>query len=320
MHQDLLHGITVLERGWLSANNILLHGASGESATLVDTGYVSHAEQTVALVRHALRSSETLGAIVNTHLHSDHCGGNAALQQAFPAARIVIPPGQADAVRRWDDDALSYRPTGQRCERFVHQAMLRPGESFSVGGRTWHAHAAPGHDPHSLVLFDPAHRVMLSADALWENGFGVVFPELEGEHAFDEVDGVLDLIERLNPVLVIPGHGAPFTDVAGALHRARTRLAAFRADPTKHAKHGVKVLIKYHFLDVQAEAHRAFDAWFARVPLAHTVWQRLGHPNQDVLAWGRALVANLCASGALLETQGRICNAEPHTVRATASA
>ena len=45
-------GVTVFERGWLSANNILLLGGAG--ATLVDSGYCTHAAQTVALVESAL--------------------------------------------------------------------------------------------------------------------------------------------------------------------------------------------------------------------------------------------------------------------------
>ena len=45
-------GIEVIERGWLSANNVLLF--DGNEATLVDSGYVSHAAQTVALVGGAL--------------------------------------------------------------------------------------------------------------------------------------------------------------------------------------------------------------------------------------------------------------------------
>jgi glyoxylase-like metal-dependent hydrolase (beta-lactamase superfamily II) len=44
-----------------------------------------------------------------------------------------------------------------------------------------------GHDPHSVILFEPVSRVLISADALWERGFGVIFPELEGVEAFDEV-------------------------------------------------------------------------------------------------------------------------------------
>ena len=142
-----LEGVTVFERGWLSSNNVLLHGSGGENATLIDSGHVSHAEQTLALVRNALRPGQTLARVVNTHLHSDHCGGNAALARAF-GARVVIPPGDADAVAAWDEDRLTYRLTQQRIERFSFDALLRPGESFTVGARTWQAHAAPGHTHH----------------------------------------------------------------------------------------------------------------------------------------------------------------------------
>ena len=131
----------------------------------------------------------------------------------------------------WDEEALSYAPTGQRCERFVPDGCLRPGETLSVGGQQWLALAAPGHDPHSLVLFNADSGVVITADALWERGFGVVFPELDGEAAFDEVAATLDLIASLGARVAIPGHGAAFNDIPAALVQARQRLAAFRADP-----------------------------------------------------------------------------------------
>jgi glyoxylase-like metal-dependent hydrolase (beta-lactamase superfamily II) len=307
MASDPQHDLTIFERGWLSSNNILLHGAEGEDATLIDSGYVAHAEQTQALVRHALRPGQTLARIVNTHLHSDHCGGNAALQRAF-GARIAIPPGDADAVTAWDEDRLTYQLTSQRCERFAFDALLRPGDSFSVGTRTWQAHAAPGHDPHSLILFDAHHGTLISADALWENGFGVVFPELDGVYAFEEVAATLELIEALQPRLVIPGHGAPFVDVAGALQRARSRLAAFRADPARHARHGIKALAKYHLLEVGSQPLAELLAWFAATPIALQVWRRLGHPEGSPSAWGEKLVAELAASGAVALRDGRVHN------------
>ena len=308
MDPTLLSGLSIFERGWLSSNNVLLHGGEGEDATLVDTGYVSHAEQTLALVQHALRPGQTLTRIVNTHLHSDHCGGNAALVREF-GAQVVIPPGHADAVACWDEDLLTYRLTNQRCERFIADALLRPGESFTVGLRTWQAQAAPGHDPHSLVLFDAMHGVLISADALWENGFGVVFPELDGENAFDDVAAVLDLIESLDARYVIPGHGAPFTDVAGALQRARSRLAAFRADPTRHARHGIKALAKYHLLEVGSEPLPDLLAWFAATPIARQVWQRLGRPEGSPQAWGEKLLGELAANGAIALRDGVARNA-----------
>ncbi|HET9823101.1 MAG TPA: MBL fold metallo-hydrolase [Burkholderiaceae bacterium] len=308
MSEPALEGVSVFERGWLSSNNVLLHGAPGEAAVLVDSGHCLHAAQTVALVRAAMPPHATLGTLVNTHLHSDHCGGNAALVRAF-GVRTLIPPGEAAAVAAWDEAALSYRATGQRIERFGFDAVLHPGESVAVGGRRWEALGAPGHDPHSLILFDAQHGVVISADALWENGFGVVFPELDGEDAFDDVAAVLDLIEHLRPVLVIPGHGAPFGDVAGALERARRRLAAFQADPARHARYGAKVLLKYHLLEERAQDWPALQAWFEATPLAVRIWQRLGRPGGTLAAWLDELVAELCAGGALAQRDGRVSDA-----------
>jgi glyoxylase-like metal-dependent hydrolase (beta-lactamase superfamily II) len=159
-----------------------------------------------------------------------------------------------------------------------------------------------------VILFDPGEGVLISADALWENGFGVVFPELEGEAAFDEVAATLDLIDRLPVRVVIPGHGAPFVDVAGALQRARSRLDAFRAEPARHARHGIKVLIKYHLLEEQQQALPAFDAWLATMGLATSAWQTCGRPDGSFEAWARGLVDELCASGALAHRDGVLHN------------
>ncbi len=303
-----LEDLVVFERGWLSSNNLLLHGREEEGATLIDSGHCLHAEQTVALVQRALHSGQTLARVVNTHLHSDHCGGNAGLQRAF-GARVVIPPGEADAIARWDEDVLSYRATGQRMQRFTHDALLRAGETLQVGRRTWQALAAAGHDPHSLILFDAHDGVLISADALWENGFGVVFPELDGERAFDDVAAALDLIERLAPRVVIPGHGAPFVDVAAALQRARSRLSGFVADPARHARHGAKVLLKYHLLEEQSTTLPALRAWWASVPLAQRVWHRLQSPAGSLADWGETLCRDLAASAALRIEGERVSNA-----------
>ena len=293
-----LKGLAVLERGWLSSNNVLIHAAPGEpGAVLVDASHVVHAEQTVALVRHALAGAP-LVRIINTHLHSDHCGGNAALQRAF-GAPLTIPPGLADAARAWDLDRLGHDDFGLR-ERFTVHDTLAPGECFVAGGRSWRAVAAPGHDPHSLMFFDENHGVLISADALWEQGFGVVFPELFDEGGFAEVGATLDAIEALPVQIVIPGHGAPFTDVRGALARARSRLAAFRAEPGRHARHAVKVLLKYHVMEARREPLEALCDWAAAAPMVGRNWERFGRHEADSPAlWAARMVNELVASGAL---------------------
>ncbi len=298
-------GVTVFERGWLSANNVLLSDA--DSATLVDSGYVTHAAQTLALVEHALQG-RPLDRLVNTHLHSDHCGGNQALQARYTALQTWIAPGLADAVQSWQEDALSYKPTGQNCPPFKFNGLLQPGGSHHWGGMDWEVHAAPGHDPHSVILFAPQHRLLMSADALWQNGFGVVFPELVGEAAFDEVGQTLDLIERLNPATIIPGHGAAFTDVAPALALARSKLAAFAKHPERHARYGAKVLLKFKLLEWGQISRADFDAWTQGVPYLHDLHQRFGE-GFALTDWLDMMLAELERSGAMQVQDGVLYDA-----------
>lgn|SRR5574337_9455 len=286
--------ITVLERGWLSANNVLFLGR--DATALVDSGYCTHAAQTVALVESGL-DGRPLDLLLNTHLHSDHCGGNAALQARWPRLATRIPPGQWDQVQVWDPVALSYAPTGQDCPRFRADARLLPGSEVLLGDRAWQVHAAPGHDSHAVVLFEPASRVLISGDALWENGFGVVFPELDGEHAFADVGATLDLIERLQPLTVIPGHGGVFGDVPQALARARRRLAGFEADPVKHARHAAKVLLKYKLLEWQQAPLARVEAWLAATPYYARLHGRY-FADRSASQWTDELVQELVAGGA----------------------
>jgi glyoxylase-like metal-dependent hydrolase (beta-lactamase superfamily II) len=277
----------VFERGWLSANNILFIGR--DETTLVDSAYVTHAPQTLALVRDAL-GGRPLDRIVNTHLHSDHCGGNAMLRDAF-GCRIAIPVCEAEKVRTWDEEALSYRATGQQCPRFSADETVSAGDVLAMGDLSWQALSAPGHDPHALLFWCEEEGILISGDALWQNGFGVIFPELAGEPGFDAVRATLDLIATLRPRLVIPGHGASFTDVEAALQRAYGRLDYLAADPVRNAENGVKVLLKFLLLERREIALAEVEALFETVPLLVLARERfLARPPAELARWAvRAL-------------------------------
>lgn len=297
-------GVTVFERGWLSSNSILCEGRG--PATLIDSGYATHAAQTLALVQHAL-GPRPLDLLVNTHLHSDHCGGNASLQQAYPSLETRVPAGQAALLDPWNAQALTYEATGQTCPAFTHSGVLRAGDSLLMGDQAWEIHAAPGHDPHSVILFEPGTRTLISADALWENGFGIVFPELEGEDAFDDVARTLDLIESLSPALIIPGHGRPFTDAQRALETARRRLDGFRVDPLRHVHHATKVLLKFKLLEWQHIELSELQAWAASTPYLHRLfeYQTAGAPFAE---WISGLLDELVAAGAAIRTPTALQN------------
>jgi glyoxylase-like metal-dependent hydrolase (beta-lactamase superfamily II) len=292
----------LLVRGWLSANNIVFTGAP-QGGSVVDTGYVSHAPQTLALIEQALGGAP-LAEVVNTHLHSDHCGGNAALLRRWPGLRIAVPAASRSKLQPWDEDQLSYRETDQRCEPFTPQAFIDDGDTLILGGRPWQVHAAPGHDPDAVLLFEPATATLISGDALWENRLAIIFPELSGDPGFDAAHDALDRIERLQPRLVLPGHGQAFTEVAAALAASRQRLRAFAAAPIKHRVHAARALVVYHMLEHRARPRQALIDWVARTPIFLKTLQCENDPLR-ALAQSAETVDRLVADGVLaLQTVG----------------
>jgi glyoxylase-like metal-dependent hydrolase (beta-lactamase superfamily II) len=177
-----------------------------------------------------------------------------------------------------------------------------------LGDTLWQVHGAPGHDPHSVILFEPVSRVLISADALWERGFGVVFPELEGQDAFDEVGLTLDLIEALSPAVVIPGHGAVFTGVTASIAAARARLRSFSDNPSWHILHAAKVLLKFKLLETQSQTLESFIGWAQATPYFALIHQK-HFPQTDFCEWARGLVDDLVRVGAAAREGDDIRNA-----------
>ena len=277
-------GIDIFERGWLSANNIFLFG--DDDVSLVDTGYCSHQQMTVDLVSNALKQYglKTLNRVVNTHLHSDHCGGNAALSERFDC-EIWIPEAEAIATQSWDESLLSFQQLGQECPRFNHHALLVPGEEIILGPYCWQILAAPGHDNHSIMLYQEQHQILISADALWEEGFGVIFPELWGEGGFEEAAQTLELIEGLSVALIIPGHGKPFTDVKKSIQTAKSRLDYLSSDADRNARHGAKVLLKYKLLEWRNQELAKVNRWISGTPALESIRQKMNLGADEFQDW-----------------------------------
>ncbi len=158
------------------------------------------------------------------------------------------------------------------------------------------------------MLFQPDLRILISGDALWENGFGVVFPELEGAKAFDQVLATLDLIESLQPQTVIPGHGRVFSYTPESMNIARERLQAFVQSPVRHARHAVKVLLKFKLLEVQQQPVGLFNEWAQRTPFLHMCKDRF-FSDLDFASFIKQMCAELVTSGVARMTDEMIYNA-----------
>lgn len=298
----LPENLLVLERGWLSSNNIVFF--EGEQAALIDSGYVTHAHQTVALLEHAL-AGRRLTRLLNTHSHSDHIGGNAAVREAF-GCQVIVPHGIDATIAEWDEEALLLSPLGQSAARFRHDATIAAGDETELGGLNWRAIAVPGHDMDALAFYNPERRILISGDALWRNGFGVIFSEILGHP--EDAGGLkaaretLDVLARLPLEVVIPGHGAPFVEVEDAFERAYRRLAAFEHDIDLLVWHALKVILAFALLERRQLPRADLPDFLAGLSFCQSVNARYLNLSNEALA--HSLARDLIRVGTLRDEQG----------------
>ncbi|HLW12529.1 MAG TPA: MBL fold metallo-hydrolase [Casimicrobiaceae bacterium] len=263
MQSKLPPQMHVFVRDWLSANQVVLKSRDG--GVVIDSGYCKHAPLTLALVASRMGlDGAPLAKLVNTHCHSDHMGGNAALRRAYGCA-IAVPAGEAPSIAAWDERTLLLDYADQRAERFDVDEVLQPGSTHVWGNLEWRALAAPGHDMAALVFFNAEHRILISGDALWQNGYGFVMPPEIDTSALPATRATLEMIAGLGVRCVIPGHGELFTDVDAALERAFTRTAAFEADSLRLARHALKVVLVFALLDQERLPLSSMPDYVARV-------------------------------------------------------
>jgi glyoxylase-like metal-dependent hydrolase (beta-lactamase superfamily II) len=290
----------VFVRDWLSANNVLLRSREGH--VLIDSGYTRHAPLPLALLGSPRGLGDApLALVVNTHCHSDHVGGNAAIVRRY-GCEVAVPAAEAPLVERWDGKALLYDYCDQRIERFGVDRALPPDTTYVWGDLEWQALAAPGHDMGALVFHNAEHGILVSGDALWERGFGFVMPPEIDPAALPATRATIDMLGRLEVRVVIPGHGEPFTDVTAALDRALARLASFESDSLRVARHALKVNLMFSLLDRRRIALADMPAYVERVGLYrefNAVFFRMPPPQ-----FAELLIGELEKSGAARRSDG----------------
>lgn len=260
----LAPGLQAIVRDWLDANHVLI--TSPDECVLIDTGCSAHADQTLELLREPQAlGSRQLDRIVNTHCHSDHMGGNAAIARAHDAP-ISVPADAAPIIDAWDTRELLLDYADQDADRFRYRDTISAGVTLQLGGIDWQTIAAPGHDMSALVFYAPEERVAVTGDALWEHGFGLVEPVDRLEERLAAQRATLERIAALDIAWIVPGHGAPFTGAGAALQRAFQRLDAYAADPLKLARQCLKAFFVFALLSRGRIALAELPEYFARVP------------------------------------------------------
>jgi len=290
----------VFVRDWLSANHVVLRSDAG--CVVIDSGYDKHVPLMLALIASRVGlDGRPLAKLVNTHCHSDHVGGNAALQRAY-GCTIAVPAGEAPLIDAWDERALLYEYADQRAERFAVDEILEPGSTHAWGDIEWRALAAPGHAMGALVFFNDEHRILISGDALWQNGYGIVMPPELDPGALPATRATLEMIATLDARCVVPGHGEPFTDVDAALERAFARTTAFEVDPMRTVRHVLKALLVFSLLDRERMPLASLPLYVERVGVYREFNARFLRLDPATLA--EKLVTELEVAGAVRRAGG----------------
>lgn len=191
----------------------VVHDSATRRAVVVDPGMVDAAER-AAFDAYLADNDLTLTAIVNTHLHLDHCFG-----ANYVRDRYGVP------VRAHAADAPLGMAMDEQLRRFglptIFGAVtinepLAEGDVVAVGAEQLRVLHVPGHSPGGIALYSPEGGFVLTGDSLFCGSIGRT--DLMGGDYATLIRAVTDKLLALpDATEVLPGHG-PSTTIATERH------------------------------------------------------------------------------------------------------
>jgi glyoxylase-like metal-dependent hydrolase (beta-lactamase superfamily II) len=212
-------------------NTVIAEGPDG--LVVVDTG--RHAEHVEALLRFAKSRGLPIAAVVNTHWHLDHIGGNAAVRAAHPAVRVYASGALAEAragflaayrkqlaamIASTTDDTqrAAFEKEAARIDgaaALAPDVVLESAGLRALGGRPFRV----GLEEHAVTagdvwLLDETRGVLIAGDLVT---LPAPFLDTACPARWNQA---LARLAALDFDVIVPGHGLPMT---------RRQFEAYRA-------------------------------------------------------------------------------------------
>ena len=152
----------------------------------------------------------TPAALLLTHGHADHIGGNETLKQRWPDCPLVI--GAGDAAKLTDARLNLSAAFGVPITSPPADVLVREGDAYQAAGFDLRVLEIPGHSVGHVVFVWEGHSppCVFGGDVLFAGSIGRTdFPD--GDHGLLLAGIRQKLFSMPDATVVLPGHGPPTT-------------------------------------------------------------------------------------------------------------
>lgn len=259
---EILPDLFFVERGYLNGNHFVYRD---EKPILIDTAYKADFETTEKLITDLGVDLGRVRLIINTHSHCDHIGGNKIIQE-ISGCDVAMHTIGKHFIDTADDWSTWWRYYVQEADFFDCTQVLEDGDTVCVGPHEFRVIHTPGHSADGIVLYNREARLLLSSDTLWENDMAVMTIRVEGSRAIFAMLESLEKLRDLDVRKVYPGHGRPFSDLAGAAAKAVKRLEQYLDDRTRIGDDLLKKIIVYTLMMKRSMDAEGFFGYLMTTP------------------------------------------------------